>query len=289
VKQSSRLQEAVKYLVRDFNNPVTARLFFRLLLVLTFFRIVITWSFSHNVMDHHAITLPASWLGRIVFAPSFLANQNVDIFFGFALVVIAGGFIFPLHYIARVLFFWLTFNLYIVYLPFANGSDIVLFMLAVWCIPIASKPLFKSETIGTIQKACYNSAFILAQLQVVFFYLVSGWDKLKSETWRSGVAFDYVAHLGNMYNPMFVDVFDTPVLQLILSWIVILFELSFVVLVWFEKTRIPILILGLFFHLFIWIVMTLPDFASVMMVSYILFLKDDDYQRLPDRFKRLLL
>ena len=69
----------------------------------------------------------------------------------------------------------------------------------------------------------------------------------------------------------------------------ILFELAFVVLVWFKKTRIPILIIGIFFHLFIWIVMSLPDFATTMIISYILFLKDTDYHRLPARVRRLLL
>jgi len=289
VKERNRIQTTVQYLVRQFNDPVTARLFFRALVLLTFVKILMLWSFSHSVMNHHNITLPRSWFGKIILAPSFLANDNVDIFFAISLVLLVVAFFLRPNYFTTVLFFWLTFNLYIVYLPFANGADLVLFMLALWCIPIASKPAFKSEIGSIIQKTCHNAGIILCQLQVIFIYLVSGWDKLTSDAWRSGEAIDYVVHLRNLYNPMFAGMFEDPGVQMVLSWMTILFELAFVALVWFRKTRIPILIIGIFFHLFIWIVMSLPDFAITMIISYILFLKDTDYRRLPARVRRLLL
>jgi hypothetical protein len=289
VKQKNRVAKAVQYLVQDFNQPATARLFFRALVLLSFVKIAMLWSFSHGVMNHHNITLPRSWVGKIVLAPSFLANDNVDIFFAISLVFLGVAFFLRPSYVTTVLFFWLTFNLYIVYLPFANGADLVLFMLALWCIPIAMKPAFKSETGSIVQKTCHNAGIILCQLQVIFIYLVSGWDKLTSDAWQSGAAIEYVIHLRNLFNPLFDGMFEHPALQIALSWTTILFELAFVVLVWFEKTRIPILILGVLFHLFIWIVMSLPDFAITMMLSYILFLKDTDYHGLPHGIRRLLL
>ena len=276
-------------LVQDFKQPATARLFFRGLILLTFMKIIMLWSFSHSVMNHHNITLPGSWIGKAILAPAFLADSNVDIFFGFSLILLVFAFFARPHYVTTILFFWLTFNLYVVYLPFVNGADYVLFMLALWCIPMSTRPAFKSETASALQKACYNAALILAKLQIVFIYLVSGWDKLMSKSWRSGEAFDYITHLKILYDPFLSSALENPLLQFILSWATILFELVFAVLIWFDKTRIPILIVGLFFHLFIWIVMSLPDFASIMMVSYILFLKDTDYQRLPRGIRRWLL
>jgi hypothetical protein len=240
-------------------------------------------------MRHHNITLPRSWIGKIVLAPAFLANDNVDIFFVVSLVFLAVAFFFRPSYFTTVSFFWLTFNLYVVYLPFANGADLVQFMLALWCIPIAMKPALKSETGNIVQKACYNAGIILCQLQIIFIYLVSGFDKLTSDVWRSGDAIDYIIHLQNLFNPAFAGIFEHPALQLALSWTVIIFELAFPVLVWFDKTRIPILIIGLLFHLFIWVVMSLPDFAITMVIPYILFLKHSDYHRMPDRFRRWLL
>ena len=289
MKEKNRVQAAVQYLVQDFNQPVTARLFFKALVLLSIVKIAMLWSFSHRVMNHHSITLPGSWVGKIVLAPSFLANDNVDIFFLVSIVFLGVAFFLRPSYITTIMFFWLSFNLYIVYLPFANGADLVLFMLALWCIPIAAKPEFKSETGSIVQKTCHNAGIILCQLQVIFIYLVSGWDKLMSEVWQSGDAIDYIIHLPNLFNPAFGGMFEHPALQIVLSWTTIIFELAFAVLVWFDKTRIPILIIGVLFHLFIWVVMSLPDFAITMMLSYILFLKDTDYHRMPAGVRRLLL
>jgi hypothetical protein len=244
------------------------------------------WSFSQQVMDHHDITLPMSWFGKIMLAPAFLANNNISVFNTAVVALLIFIFFFKRHYITTSIFFWLALNLYVVYLPFANGADMLLFILAFWCIPMATHPKFKSDTGSVIQKAAYNSGTFLCQLQIVIIYFVSGWDKLVTRSWQSGQAFDYVVHLNTMFNPAFNGMFENPTIQFILSWMTIIFELAFVILVWWEQTRIPILITGLFFHLFIWIVVSLPDFASTMMVSYILFLKDADLKYLKSFFSR---
>lgn len=281
-----KVRELSQYFADDFNNPRTTRVFFKALILLTLAKIVMLWSFSHTVMTYHSITLPRSWVGKILFAPSFLANHNVDAFYTLAITFLVIAFLVRPHYITTIIFFWLTFNLYVVYLPYANGANFVLFMLALWCIPQATRPTLKSETWSIIQIAGYNTGVVLCQLQVVFIYLISGWDKLIDKTWQSGEAFDYITHLNTMFNPTFTGALDNPGIQLVLSWITILFELAFVVLVWFDKTRLPILAAGVLFHLFIWIVMSLPDFASVMIISYIRFLKDTDYDLLRSIIKR---
>lgn len=234
------------------------------------------WPLTHTVISNHHVSLPRSWYGKLLLAPSFLAVYNIDYFFVIAILFLVVAFFVRPNYIVTTLFFWLTLNLYIVFFSFANGSDLVLFMLALWCIPMVHKPMFQSELGVVIQKTSFNLAAILCQLQIVFIYLISGWDKLLSEAWRSGEAFDYVMHLDAMYNPLFTGVFENAIIQKILSWLTILFELSFGVLVWIRKTRLPILAIGIVFHLFIWIVMSLPDFAAIMMISYIAFLKDKD-------------
>ena len=111
VKERNSVQATVQYLVQDFNEPATARLFFRALVLLTFVKILMLWSFSHSVMNHHNITLPRSWFGKIILAPSFLANDNVDIFFAISLGFLVVAFFLRPNYFTTVLFFWLTFNL----------------------------------------------------------------------------------------------------------------------------------------------------------------------------------
>ena len=136
------------------------------------------------------------------------------------------------------------------------------------------------------QIVVFNLGLILCQLQVVNTYLISGLDKLFSDTWRSGEAFAYITHLDFFYNPILPSGFEGPVWNLIFSWSTILFELLFVVLVWNRHTRLVILALGIFFNLYIWIVLSVPDFAILMIVSFLIFLKDEDYEAVIKKFRR---
>ena len=282
----TNVDKACHYFTDDFNNPLITRVFFKGLVVFTLIKTALLWPLSQAVMEHHKLSLPRSWIGKMVLAPSFLANRNIELFLILAIVFLIFAVFLRPHYIVSILFFWLTVNLYVVFLPFANGADLILFMLALWCIPLAGKPTVKSEPASIIQRALHNLGVVLCQLQIVFIYLVSGWDKLGSETWRSGEAFDYIIHLNTLYNPMFTGFFENPFIQQVFSWATILFELLFVFLVWIEKTRLSILIAGIFFHLFIWVVMSLPDFAGIMIISYTIFLKDRDYARIRSWLKR---
>jgi hypothetical protein len=277
--RANRYDKVVNYLTVDYNNPKAVRLIFRALVIFTLLKIAMVWPLSHKVMSHHSLSLPRSWPGKIILAPAFLANYSVDLFFIVVISFLVATFIVRINYAITAIFFWVTFNLYIVVLPFANGSDLVLFMLALWCIPQAIYPRIKSAVGKILQTTAFNLSTILCQMLVVFIYLVSGVDKIASEVWRSGVAFEYIINLKTLYNPLFVGLFENELIQKLLSWITIGFELAFVVLVWIERTRLPILAVGIIFHLFIWIVLSLPDFALMMMISYVIFLKDEDIIR----------
>ncbi|MBA4053597.1 MAG: hypothetical protein C0490_02695, partial [Marivirga sp.] len=223
--------------------------------------------------------------GKILLGPAYLYEQSPDIFYVAAIGLLIVMIILKPSYFLNIIFFWLTLNLYVVNLPITNGSDIVLFMLALWCIPMARRPVFKKPQAEILQKTVYNLALLFCQLQVVFIYFISGLDKILSETWRSGEAFAYIRHLEVLYNPVLPAFFENELWNPLLSWTTILFELLLVILIWTKKFRIPVLISGMIFHFFIWIVLSLPDFAVIMMISLMIFMKDSDYNSIHKWFK----
>lgn len=153
-------------------------------------------------------------------------------------------------------------------------------MLAFWAMGMSMWPATKNEKWNTMVILLFNVAVFLCQLQIVFIYLISGWDKLRSDIWRSGDAMSYITHLDFFYNQQF-GVLENHFVNLALSWITIVFELAFVVLIWFNRTRLMVLGIGVVFHLFIWFMLSLPDFALIMMISYLIFLRDGDYKSVP--------
>jgi hypothetical protein len=128
-------------------------------------------------------------------------------------------------------------------------------------------------------------------MQIAFIYLISGWDKLIFEEWRNGVA---------MFNLLNVDFYAVPWLRetlgsadptmlIAVSWMVILFELLFPVLIWFNKTRTFILITGVLFHLFIALFLSLPDFGLTMIWCYVVFISGKNLSFIQDWVSKMAL
>ena len=272
----------------EFHQPKATRLFFKALVVYTLLKVLMVWNVGSTVIPHHNIHLPKSLPGKVFLSLAYLADHNVTIFFIVATLFLALALWMKPSYLLNLIFFWLTFNLYVVILPISNGSDVVLFMLSLWCIPMARSPLSNNDRMLTIQTVIYNLGLLFCQLQVVNIYLLSGLDKLMSESWRSGEAFAYVRNLELLYNPLLPDFFANTFWDFIFSWSTILFELSFVALVWTRRMRLPMLLIGTLFHLFIWTVLSLPDFGLIMILSFLIFLKDEDYERVRTKIRRWL-
>jgi len=284
VRQESHIEKFAGYFTDRYHHPESIRIFFKALVAYTLVKTLLIWPVCRSIISFHALSLPRSVPGKIFMAQAYLADKFPDVFF-----IVSGCFLVLLliarsTIVLRVLFFWLTFNLYIVGFPMSDGSDVVLFMLAFWSILMVQAAQSDSGITRVTRVTLFNLALVLCQLQVVFIYGVSGFDKMMSETWRTGVAFAYIEHLEFMYNPAFVGVFSSPVWNTVLAWSTILFELAFALLVWNNRMRIPMLVIGTVFHLFIWFVLNLPDFSVIMILSYLIFLRDSDYHKIKLRF-----
>jgi hypothetical protein len=121
-----------------------------------------------------------------------------------------------------------------------------------------------------------SSALRLTQIQVCVIYAYSGWEKLKGLSWWKGEAIwavvantqiarwnmDWMAHL--------------PLLISFATYATVLFEVYFPVLIWLRKWRPWVLALGLLLHFGIGMVVFIPFFAALMVVTYASFLTPEE-------------
>ena len=200
------------------------------------------------------------------------------------------GIVLPRHYLLSLIMFLVVLWAHRLIHPVVNGGDLVILFymfLGVFC---NDRPRFPEVSFLRLSQISLNNFCILiAKLQVAMIYLVSGWDKIISQEWRDGSA---------MYNLLQVDFYSTDwvrsmtsgvdmeVLQLV-SWLVIVFELLFPILVWFKTLRYGVLLAGICFHLFIGFGLSLPDFALVMIWSYLIFVRPEDYMKFSNRLRKL--
>lgn len=264
-------------------NVKAAAVFCRVMLVFVLIKILFIWKASLTLVSYYHFSEPDSVAGKVIFLPSLLAGDHLNVIYTIFMVVLIALLVLPWSYISGILFFWITFNLYRLNIPVMNGSDNVQLALAGCMICMAVRPRIKQSILSDLQVAVFNMAVIFAQLIVVSIYFISGWDKLLTESWRTGEAIAMIAQR-ELYAGMWgIAILDNAVVCGVLAWATIVFELAFVVLVWFRKFRLPVLIAGVVFHLIIAVALTLYDFSMVMIASYFIFLTDADYRLGPQR------
>lgn len=204
-------------------------------------------------------------------------------------MVLGVGLLLKRNYFISVLIFGLYYGYYQIAHPIVNGSDLVMSFFLLLGVICNAVPKIRSVWAGRLQIATVNAGVLIGQLQVAFMYLTSGWDKLISNDWRNGIAVSNLTHI-DFYATNWVDQITnnlaTPIL-VIVSWIVILFELLFPVLIWFPRFRYYLLATGVLFHLLIGFGLSLPDFAVVMIWTYILFIPDVGFDKLILNMKRI--
>jgi len=257
------------YLLAE-NKERTVTLFCKSLYVFLIVKIVFLWPVVHDIVAYSPFEFTSGWR-YVIYVPVKLAQWNLDVFLVILLLLLLVALKVRINYFTSVLIYWFSFSLTRLLGPVANGSDYVLNLFLMLSIGLPVWPAFK-PSLRSSQIMISNFVFLFCRIQLALIYLLSGFNKITSEAWRSGDA---------IYSIMNLEYFTNPALPfhfsewgcLIVAWGVILFELGFPFLIWFRKFRIPILVMGVCFHIGIIFFLSLPDFGVIMILTYGLFLE----------------
>jgi len=118
----------------------------------------------------------------------------------------------------------------------------------------------------------------LIQIQIAMVFFSTALVKLSGKEWIDGTALYYVSRLDDFFGrfPVPAWLFDTPWTVALMTWAVILVELTVPILIWFRKTRRLCLVAALLFHLANEWTMHLFLFHWIMLVGWLSFLTSDD-------------
>jgi hypothetical protein len=272
--------EFITHLSSARHNQKAVTIFCKAMLVFALVKILFIWNTSLTLVSYYEFATPGSLIGKIIFLPSVLANDHLNLIYIAFMAVLIILVILPWNYISGILFFWIIFNLYRLNIPVMNGSDNVQLVLACCMVFMTVRPYIKHSILSDLQATSFNAAVILAQLIVVCIYFISGWDKLLTESWRTGEAIAMIAQREQQVGVWGSAIVENALVNGMLSWTTIIFELAFAILIWFRRFRFPLLIMGVMFHLIIAFTLTLYDFSFVMIASYFIFLTDEDYTKM---------
>jgi hypothetical protein len=227
------------------------------------------------------LLLKIFFMGEVAVDLLSVMAGNVSIAYCF-LVVLCGVLVVSLflkiNYISAFLIFVLSFLFSRATHVIANGSDLILNLFLFLSIFLSSTPRSKNSLVQEKFSILRNFFLLMCRVQLALIYLLSGFDKIMSEAWRSGEAVFSIVNLDYFFHPFISHEFSETSC-LLLAWAAIVFELSFALLIWVKKLRIPLLILGVLFHLGIAIFLSLPDFGILMILLYTLLLPEKIFGR----------
>lgn len=254
----------------SYRNGKVIALLTKSLYLFLVLKILFLWPIINDIIANSALQFGPG-IRYVIFAPLALMKIDIQFFLIAFLVVLILGLFFNPNYFSAVAIFWFSISLSKLIATVANGSDLVLNIFLFISIFLATTPKLPSGKLSQLQSLISNSALLLSQIQLALIYLLSGYDKLTSEAWQTGAAMHSIINLTFFQNPFLKFEFNE-VHCTVLSWLVILFELSFSVLIWFKKFRIPMLVVGVMFHLGIVFFLGLLDFGIIMIICYVVFL-----------------
>lgn len=253
----------VEYEVKVFWTNIFCKSLYGFLILKVIFILPVT----ANLVYFYPLNIDST-LSSILYAPLLLFQLSNNLFFGLFLVLLVGSLFLKLNYVAAFFIFWFSFSLSRLTLPINNGSDSVLNLFLLIAILLPTNPGFISSK---WHQRASTGAHLFARLALSLIYFTSGYDKLTSVAWRSGAAIHSVTNLTFHANP-FLLLNLSEFQFLAISWLIISFELGFSILIWFNKFRIPLLVMGVLFHLSIVFFLGLADFGIVMILCYAVFL-----------------
>ena len=106
-------------------------------------------------------------------------------------------------------------------------------------------------------------------------YLNSSFHKLSSDVWLEGLGVWLPSSVPMMAKVNLQPLLDQKLIMQVVSWLVVAFEISFCFLMWNQKTRWVLFLVGFPFHVGIFFMYPIPWFATTYLVTLLLLLPPD--------------
>ncbi|NOQ70814.1 MAG: hypothetical protein GQ574_02365 [Crocinitomix sp.] len=205
------------------------------------------------------------------------------------IALIVSGLLNFLPRLTAVLLYFVTANLFIKgYLMFTGGEALISILLF-YLMFISNSSRKQVENRVTVfpefQNVLNNTFYWVILIQICVLYFFSDLYKLMDPYWLNGEALMHISKVEAFSGPAMRAIFaDNPTISMFGTYIVLLYQGLFPLLVWFKRIKIPFLAIGVLLHVGIAIGMGIFTFGVLMILTYLLFLDQRHIQWLKKRF-----
>lgn len=265
------LQSVESHLLNLHSSALSLRLFRIGTYTILLLKMLLIWP-ELETFYHHVLSQGPTKdfeFSRIIFLPAFQSHPNIV--WSVACGIVLLGILAKNRRWLAALVFVIGLN-YMLLAHFATNTGDAILNFFIFCLIFIKDDFRQNLTNQLISKA----TLLILQINLCFIYFINGYGKILLETWRDGSIMQSVWQIAYYANSSVIPswFFNTNV-GFFMAWSVMLFELSFPVFIWFRSARKWLIPLGLLFHIFIGIFLSIPDFGLTMMVAYLLFVDMD--------------
>lgn len=197
------------------------------------------------------------------------------------LLLLAISLLFYSNIFNKFLIWFIFINLYTICASASDGADTIfsnIMFIYMFC-PKNPKNNKLIEEIG------FFLTIIAMQYEIVLIYLQAAFSKIKADGWSNGVALYYILNQPEFSNPFLSKfIVQNDWLIVLGTFSTIIFQMFFLPAILNKHFKLPWLFMGIIFHLSILIFMGLFSFSLFMIISYLLFLHNDDIYKLKTVF-----
>lgn len=174
-----------------------------------------------------------------------------------------------LRWVCAMVFYLTTIILFTSAHLYVTGGHVFMKLILFYLLFIPDR------TDNSLKRIMANLFLLTCKIQLAIVYLFAGLFKLHGEYWLNGEALYYVLSLREFSHPILQDLLlNHPVLLKTGTWIGLAYQLTFPILIWFRKIKLPLLLFGVLFHLLVAFGFGLPDFGLFMIASYTMFISN---------------
>lgn len=262
------LEQMEKVLLYNKGGNFNLRWFRRGVYGVLLLKILFIWpelpTFYRYVVGNQSIGTGFS-ISKLIFSPFFQSSLNV--LWLLVCMVIITAIVYAGRRWLAILVFIISLNyMSLSYMAINNGDKLLNFF--VFALIFVDERALK----GHIAQMINNAVLIILKVNLCVVYFLNGYGKIIQKTWWDGSFMANVWQLEYYVNTSLVPQwFSNPTVCFITAWAVMLFELTFPFGIWHKRLKKWFIPIGLLFHIFIAVFLSLPDFGLTMMVAYLLF------------------
>lgn len=272
------MEKLRSYFFSDYRAKIQSIWYKRLLYVYLIFRSILWLAHFEVLFGEHSIVYSSPESIGLIKDLAFVLYSNSEVWlsllflWALLLVAVLGLVGIRIYFIGDLLLWFLVINIHNKLYPSLTGGDLLLNQFLFFNCVISSVYLKTGTKWNELKILFHNLAIVAIMIQLCLVYLVSGLAKFADTEWLKGRAIISVAQIRHFSLSHFLaynKVLDP--LYVFINYLVMTYQVLFPIVVWVKGIKKSLLLVGVGMHVYIGLVMGLPEFSAIMIIAYVYF------------------